>query len=39
MYDIIQEELEDAKEKYGDAAVRLTRLIEVSNILRNMLDS
>lgn len=33
------EDYENAKEAYGDAAVRVTALTEIANTLRNILDS
>ena len=39
IYDIVMDELEVAREAYSEAAVRVTRLTEVANTLRNMIDS
>lgn len=39
IYKIVMDELEVAREAYSEAAVRVRRLTEVANTLRNMLDS
>ena len=39
IYEIIMDELEVAQEAHGEAAARVTRLTEVADTLRNMLDS
>ena len=39
VYEIMMDELRVAQEDYGDAAARVTRLTEVTNTLRNMLDA
>ena len=39
IYDIVLDELEVAREAHEEAAARVTRLLEVANTLRNMLDS
>ena len=39
IYEIAMDELEVAREAHSGAAVRVTRLTEVANTLRNMVDS
>ena len=39
LYDNTMAELESAREKYAEAAVSVTRLTEIANTLRNMIDS
>ncbi len=39
IYGIVMDELKVAREDYSEAAVRVTRLTEVANTLRNMLDA
>ena len=39
IYEIIMDELEVAREAHSEAATRVTRLTEVANTLRNMIDS
>ncbi|MBI1657367.1 MAG: hypothetical protein IS632_01135 [Thaumarchaeota archaeon] len=39
IYEIVMDELEVAQEAHSEAAARVTRLTEVANTLRNMIDS
>ena len=39
MYDIVLDELDVAQEDYKEAAVRVTRLTEIANTIRNILDA